>query len=161
MRNIKYFFVGVFVVSLFALESCAQKTQDVEKVKKQIEEEQTSFMENFNNGDAKGSGEYYTMDAIVAPPNAPEVKGKEAIEKLWQSFIDLGKASVKLNIVNTVVSGKLAVVYQTYQFEAAMKNGQEIKDNGKSVVVYEEQEDGSWLIIYDTWNSDLPLPTSN
>ena len=160
MKHLKYFLVGVSVISLFALQSCAQKTQDVENVKKQIEEKQTSFMENFNKGDAKASSEYYTMDAIVAPPNAPEVKGKDAVEKLWQSFIDLGKASVKLSTVNTVVSGKLAVVYQTYQFEATMKDGQAIKDNGKSIVVYEEQEDGSWLIIYDTWNSNLPIPAS-
>ena len=37
-------------------------------------------MVNFNNGDAKASSEYYKEDAIVAPPNSPEVKGKEAIE---------------------------------------------------------------------------------
>ena len=161
MKNIKYFFIGVFVVSLLVIQSCTQMTQDVETVKKQIEEKQTSFMENFNNGDAKASAEDYTMDAVVMPPNTPGVKGKEAIEKLWQSFIDLGKAKVTLNTGNTVVSGNLAVVYQTYQFEAAPEAGQAIKDNGKSVVVYEKQEDGNWLIIYDIWNSNLPLPTGN
>jgi len=160
MKNIKYFFIVVLAISLFALQSCTQKTQDVEKVKKQIEEEQTNFMESFNYGDAKAATKYYTTDAIVAPPNAPEVKGQEAIEKLWQSFISMGKATVKLNTVNTVVSGKLAVVYQAYQFEVTMGDGQAIKDNGKSVVVYEEQVDGNWLIINDMWNSNLPLPAS-
>ena len=160
MKNIKYFFIGIFVVSLFSMQIFAQKKQDVEKVKKQIQEEQTSFMESFNNGDAKAATKYYTMNAIVSPPNAPEAKGKEAIEKLWQSFISMGKATVKLNTVNTVVSGKLAVVYQAYQFEATMGDGQATKDNGKSVVVYEEQKDGSWLITNDIWNSNLPLPAS-
>lgn len=161
MKNIKHFLIGVIVVSLFSIQSCTQKTQDIENVKKQIEEEQTSFMENFNNGDAKASSEYYAGDAIVMPPHAPEVRGKEAIEKLWQSFVDMGKASVMLNTVNTEVSGKIAVIYQTYQFEATPEDGQAIKDNGKSIVVYEEQEDGSWLIIYDIWNSNEPLPVSN
>ena len=161
MKNLKYFFVGIFVVSLFSMQSCTQMTQDVEKVKKQIEEKQVSFMENFNGGNAKASTEHYAVDAIVAPPHSSEVKGKEAIEKLWQSYIDMGKASVKLNTVNTDVSGNIAVVYQKFQFEATMPDGQVIKDNGKSIVVYEKQEDGNWLIKYDTWNSDLPLPSIN
>ena len=157
MKNIKYFFIGVIVVSLFLIQSCTQKTQDVENVKKQIEEKQTSFMENFNNGDATAATEDYAVDAIVSPPNAPEVRGKEAIEKLWQSFIDLGKATVKLSTVNTDVFGNIAVNHQTYQFEATMEDGQVIKDNGKSIVVYKEQKDGSWLIIYDMWNSNFPV----
>lgn len=161
MKNVKYFFIGAFVVSLFSIQSCTQMTQDVESVKKQIEEKQTSFMENFNNGDAKASSEDYTVDAIVLPPNAAEVRGKEAIVELWQSFINMGKASVKLNTVNTDVFGNIAVNHQTYDFEATMEDGQMIQDNGKSIVIYEKQEDGNWLIIYDMWNSNLPLPTGN
>ena len=114
MKNIKYFFIGIFIVSLFSLQSCTQKTQDIESVKKQIEEKQTSFMENFNNGNAKALSEGYTADAVVLPPHAPAVSGNEAIEKLWKSFFEMGKASVKLSTVNTVVSGKLAVIYTTY-----------------------------------------------
>ena len=102
MKNIKYFFIGLSAIFLFTFQSYAQ---DVEKVKEQIEEEQTSFMESFNNGDAKAAAEYYTADAIVLPPNTPEVKGKEAIVNLWQSFIGMD-ASVKLNTVNTVVFRK-------------------------------------------------------
>ena len=114
-------------------------------------------MENFNNGDATAATEDYAVDAIVLPPNAPEVEGKDAIIKLWQSFIDLGKATVKLSTVNTDVFGNIAVNHQTYQFEATMEDGQVIKDNGKSIVVYKEQKDGSWLIIYDMWNSNFPV----
>lgn len=161
MKNLKYFFIVVFGVSLFSMQSCTQMTQDVESVKKQIEEKQEGFMGNFNNGNAKASTKEYTVDAIVAPPHTSEVKGKEAIEKLWQSYIDMGKATVKLQTVNTDVSENIAVVYQKFQFEAILPDGQVIKDNGKSIVVYEKQEAGNWLIKYDIWNSDLPLSSMN
>jgi len=42
-----------------------------------------------------------------------------------------------------------------------MKNGQVIKDNGRSVVVYEKQKKGDRLIIYDIWNSSVVLPENN
>ena len=42
-----------------------------------------------------------------------------------------------------------------------MKDGQVIKDNGRSVVVYEKQKNGDWLIIYDIWNTSVPLPENN
>ena len=161
MRTIKYFFILVFTLSLFTLQSCTQNMQDVEKVKQQIEESNSSYLKNYSVGDAQAMAQRYAMDAIVLPPNAPEVVGKEAIVKLCQSFIDLGKGEGKVNTVKTEVFGHIAVNYHTYQFEVTMEDGQVIKDNGKSIVVYKEQDDGSWLIIYDIWNSNPPLPESN
>src|SRR3989339_865949 len=108
MKNIKYFFIAIFAISLFTLQSCAQKTQDVESVKKQLEKRNTSFMEAFSKGDAKAMSEGYAEDAIVLPPNTPEVKGKNAIVKLWQGFIDMGKGGVKLNTVETNIFGDAA-----------------------------------------------------
>lgn len=160
MKNLKYFFVGVLAISLFALQSCAQKTQDVEKVKKQIEEAQTSFVENFNNGNAKAIAETYAADAVVLPPNAPEVSGRKAIEKLYQGF-NLGNATLKLSTVNTDVFGNIAVNHSTWEVKIKTEDGKEIKNNGKAIIIYKKQGDGNWLAIYDIWNSDLPLPKSN
>lgn len=161
MKNIKYFFFAVFTFSLFLMQSFAQNEQDVEKVKQQIEKSNSSFMEAFSKGDAKAMTKDYAVDAIVLPPNTPEVKGTDAIIKLWQGFIDMGKGVLKLNTVKTSVFGNAAATYHTYNLEVKMKDGQVIKDNGRSVVVYEKQKDGKWLIIYDIWNSSVPLSENN
>lgn len=118
-------------------------------------------MEAFSKGDAKAMTKDYAVDAIVLPPNTPEVKGSDAIIKLWQGFIDMGKGVLKLNTVKTSVFGNAAATYHTYNLEVKMKDGQVIKDNGRSVVVYEKQKDGKWLIIYDIWNSSVSLSENN
>ena len=161
MKNIKYFFIVFFAFSLFSMPSFAQNEQDVEKVKQQIEKSNSSFMEAFSKGDAKAMTKGYAMDAIVLPPNMPEIKGSDAIVKLWQGFIDMGKGVLKLNTVKINVFGNAATTYHTYNLEVNMKDGQVIKDNGRSVVVYEKQKNGDWLIIYDIWNSSVPIPENN
>lgn len=158
MKNMKYFFIGLFAVSLFTFQISAQ---DAENVKKQIEEDQASFMESFNNGNAEAVAETYAADAVVLPPHKPEVSGRKAIEKLYQGFMDSGNGTLKLSTVNTDVFGNIAVNHLTWEFEGTTEDGNEIKNNGKAIVVYKEQGDGNWLVIYDIWNSDLPLPTSN
>ena len=161
MKNIKYFFIVFFAFSLFSMPSFAQNEQDVEKVKQQIEKSNSGFMEAFSEGDAKAMTNGYAKDAIVLPPNMPEIKGSDAIVKLWQGFIDMGKGVLKLNTVKINVFGNAATTYHTYNLEVNMKDGQVIKDNGRSVVVYEKQKNGDWLIIYDIWNSSVPIPENN
>jgi ketosteroid isomerase-like protein len=40
------------------------------------------------------------------------------------------------------------------------RGGREIKDKGKFVVVWKRQADGSWKIVRDVYNSDVPPPKS-
>ena len=161
MKNIKYFFIGIFVVSLFSMQIFAQKKQDVEKVKMQIEKMNASFDESASKGDAKAMTKGYAADAILYPPNSPEAKGMDAGAKVWQSYLDLGKTVVKIDNVKIIsFSGNTVVASHTYQYEVTTKDGKVIKDNGKSLTVYKEQKDGSWLITNDIWNSNLPLPAS-
>jgi ketosteroid isomerase-like protein len=160
MKNIKCFFIAVFIVSLFSMQSFAQNKQDVESAKAQIEKLRTNFIEAFNKGDAQAMTKGNAENLIVFPPNAPEVKGSEAVAKLWQSFIDMGKGVINLKTIKVNVSGNLAVEYETYELEITTKENKVVKDNGISLIVFEKQKDGNWLRIYDTWNSSLPLPTS-
>jgi ketosteroid isomerase-like protein len=38
--------------------------------------------------------------------------------------------------------------------------GQPVHDTGKILEIWKKQPDGKWKCIVDTWNSDLPVPTS-
>jgi ketosteroid isomerase-like protein len=158
MKNLKYFFIMIFFFSFFSIHNSAQSMKSNENVKQELEKAKTNFMDGFKEGNAKKMAQGYTLDARALPPNAPEAKGKEAITKLWQGLIDLGKGTVKVGTVSTDIAGNFAIEHHTYQLEIKMKNGNLYKDSGKSLVVYKKQNDGHWLIKTEIWNSDLPVP---
>ena len=160
MKNSTYFTLAVLVFSLFTISTFAQKKQNRETIMKNVEKVENSFADNFAKGNAKAMAEGYTIDAIAFPPNAPEAKGREAIQKVWAGIIAMGKVDFKLHTDGLRVFGTTAVSHGTYDLEVTMKDGKPIKDNGKFLEVWKEQKDGSWLREYDMWNSNLPLPQS-
>lgn len=155
----KYFFILFVVFSLFSIQGFTQEKQDTDSAREQIEKWEASLSENFKKGDAIAMAEGYSMDAIVFPPNAPEIKGREAITKLWQGMLSMGKIDIKFNTDKVDVFGSAASSYGTYQLEITMVDGTVIRDNGKFLEVWEKQEDGDWLRTYDMWNSSVPQPT--
>lgn len=92
-------------------------------------------------------------DAVMQPPNAPQVQGHEAIRGLYESVtfesLDAGPLTVH-------VSGDLAVVWSprmTYTLEAG---GVTMSDEAKFVAVW-ERRDGDWKVLENTWNTNLPM----
>ena len=100
---------------------------------------------------------YYAQDAIVNPPNAPALKGHEAIIAMFKSFPPITDFKVEFLEVNG--AGKIAYVYGTYSMVLTVPGGKPEADKGKYVEVWKRQADGSWKVAIDTFNSDLSLPT--
>ena len=96
-------------------------------------------------------GALYANDAIAFPPNQDMVKGKEAIQLFWKGLIDAGM-TVKLEIVELEDEDDLGVEVGKFVI-----NGPDGKtaDQGKYVVVWKE-ENGTWKLYRDIWNSSLP-----
>jgi ketosteroid isomerase-like protein len=57
---------------------------------------------------------------------------------------------------DVMVSGDLAVETGTFAWTLQPKSGAEVKDKGKYLTVWKRQADGSWKIVRDIDNSDLP-----
>ncbi len=53
-------------------------------------------------------------------------------------------------------SGDLAYVSGTFEETATDASGRPVKDHGKYVEVFKKQADGTWKVVADIWNSDLP-----
>lgn len=91
-------------------------------------------------------------DAVMQPPNAPQIKGHEAIRALYESVtfesLDPGPLTVR-------VGGDLGVVWSprmTYTLETPDGS---FSDEGKFVAVW-ERRDGEWKVLENTWNTNLP-----
>jgi ketosteroid isomerase-like protein len=100
---------------------------------------------------------YYANDAIVNAANAPAIKGHDAIIAFLKGFPP--STDFKVEILQVDGAGNIAYVYGTYTMVFTVPGGKPETDKGKYVEVWKRQADGSWKVILDTSNSDLPLPT--
>ncbi|MFN2128386.1 MAG: YybH family protein [Anaerolineales bacterium] len=98
---------------------------------------------------------YYAPDATVLPPNMEAVKGREAIISNFASMSPV--SDMQFTQVKVDGCGDLAYVYGEYSMSVDV-GGEMVPDNGKYIEIWKRQADGSWQVIYDIYNSDLPLP---
>ena len=103
---------------------------------------------------------YYAADAIVMPPNASRAMTKETIRSAWKEMLTSPGAAItwKATKVEVAKAGDLAYVSGTYEQLMTDASGNPAKDRGKFVEIFKYQTDGTWKVIVDIWNSDLPAP---
>ena len=101
---------------------------------------------------------YYSEDAIVMPPNAPSATTRETIRSAWKEMLTSPGAAIrwKATKVEVAKSGDLAYVSGTYEETMTDASGKPVKDHGKYVEIFKKQADGTWKVVADIWNSDLP-----
>jgi len=97
---------------------------------------------------------YYAQDAIVNPPNAPAIKGHDAIVAMLKTFP--ATSDFKVEILEVNGAGNIAYVYGTASFVVTPPGGKPVSDQSKYVEVWKRQADGSWKVAIDISNWDLP-----
>lgn len=121
----------------------------------------SSFMVAANAGSVEGLTALYTDSATVMPPGMPASKGTEAIRQMWTGMMAQGRPSLRLT--NTMIHGLGGLAYTTgtYHVEFAPADTAAPApppEDGKYLVVLRKQQDGSWKVVADIWNSDAPPP---
>ncbi len=101
---------------------------------------------------------YYANDAVVFAPNAPSATTKAAIRSAWNEMLTAPGAAIswKPTKVEVAKAGDLAYVTGTYEDTMTDASGKSVKDRGSYVTIWKKQADGSWKVVVDIWNSDLP-----
>jgi len=103
---------------------------------------------------------YYADDAVLFWPGAPMVTGRAAIRQFMQVFLSMPASSLSFETSRVEVSraGDLAYSYGTNKVTLVDPNGKRMKDWGKYLTVYRKQPDGTWKVVADMGNTDLPAP---
>jgi ketosteroid isomerase-like protein len=100
----------------------------------------------------------YAEDAKVLPPNMPPLEGRQAIKAMYAQLQPSFK-EFRFDILSLEGRGDLAVEYGAYTAAAAPSGpSAPFTDRGKYVAVWKKQDDGTWKMIRDIYNSGLPVP---
>lgn len=121
-------------------------------IREAIEQVNERFMDAYNRGDAQGIADLYTTDGELMAPNFEVMKGKEAIQHLWQGAMDMGIKSVKMDIREVEQHGDIA-----YEVSRASLygDGGEVLDEANYLVIW-KREGGDWKLHRDIFNSSRP-----
>ena len=107
--------------------------------------------------DVDKSASFCAPDAAILVPNAPAAEGKEAIHKWFQETF--GVPNFKLlwhaTVTDAARSGDLGYSSGKYELSYTDPSGKTVSDHGKYVTVWQKQQDGSWKVVRDIFNSDV------
>jgi uncharacterized protein (TIGR02246 family) len=102
---------------------------------------------------------FYTDDAVLMLPDAPEMSGKAAIHDAIASFMkDPAFAlSFETKAVEVARSGDMAYELSTHTITSTdAKTRKPVTGTGHGVIVWKKQADGSWRVRVDVPVSDPP-----
>ena len=109
------------------------------------------LQEGIANGDAAAIGAIYLEDAQMIPPDTGEpVKGRAAIQALWQARMDEGLQAIEL--VKKARRGEGDMTFETGTYTSRNAAGE--IDVGNYFIVW-QLVDRVWFVSRYTWASDL------
>jgi uncharacterized protein (TIGR02246 family) len=162
LRSRFSFFPSAALFALILLAACSKQpappTDTRATDEASIRAASTDWSKASQAKDVEKAVSFYADDAMQMPDNGPLVKGKDNIRAGWQKMLALPGPG--LTFVTTGVevarSGDLAYEYGTYDFATQNKQGKITDEQGKYIVVWKKQPDGSWKVAADIDNPDAP-----
>lgn len=143
---------------LLPLAACQMQPAALTDADRQaIEQARAAFVQGVMAKDWGAVAGIYHENATLMQPNMPAVVGRSAIQAMFTQFP--GITSFDLRQVEVEGLGDLATVYGRYSMTFTLPGDTAVvADSGKYVETWRRQTDGTWQIMWDIYNSDVPLP---
>jgi uncharacterized protein (TIGR02246 family) len=141
------------LAALFALlgSPCVAQTASGE-----IEKSKQQFVEALNTGDAAMIARVYTERAILLPPKADMIQGREAIQNYWRGVIAAGLRNLLLRSIRIdEYGGDAAREIGRFIVGSPEPRDQTGRVEGKYVVLW-RKSGGEWQHDTDIWNFTDP-----
>ena len=146
--------------SLALLTACASGSNDVipGDAEGAVARQNQAFMAAAHAGAVDQLMNFYSDSAVVMPPNAPAMTGRDAVRQFWTGF--LGTYDVDARLITDDIQQScddMAAERGHFTLTMTPKNGGlPMTDNGKYVVVW-RKVNGQWRAAMDIFNSDKPV----
>ena len=117
--------------------------------RKGVEATVNRYVEATNKGDADALAQLYEDDAVLLPPDHQPIEGRAAIGEFWRQGTDQG---LEVTTLRLDVQGSIGYLVGQYTLP---ETEDEPADSGKTVMCLKRQQDGSWKVTADIWNSSV------
>ncbi len=146
------------VLSAFAVTGCA-KAVDLDAARTALQAADAAYSAGFTAMNADSFASMYAADAKMYPPNDSARTGTDAIRAFGAQFAAMQGLSVTFHPIEVGVGGGGDMGYSLshYVVTYPKPDGTSGTDQGHDFHVWRKQADGSWKIVVDIWNSEVPM----
>ena len=142
-------------VGLMALTMACSKDTSVADAQA-IKDKEVAWSKDAASKDPAKFASYYADDATLMMPNEPILHGASNAKAAVGPMMQDQNFAFSFQGDKVEVSGDLAYTQGTYSMTMTDQEGIPATDKGKYLAVWKKQADGSWKVIEDMFNSDLP-----
>jgi len=117
-----------------------------------------AWLKAYRAKDIQRAARFYDKHGAMLAPNRPLLSGRKALQKFIAKSFTLPEYKISWRCHNAEVarSGELGYTTGSYRMSFRDPSGKECSDKGKYLMVWKKQRDGSWKVLFDMSNSDLP-----
>jgi uncharacterized protein (TIGR02246 family) len=119
-----------------------------------------SYVASINAGDLAAFGKLWADDADWAPPDAPMLRGRQAILVSARAAFDRYSMHHELTsqAIKVVDGFAVALITSAERYTPKAGAGAAWEQSVKGAVMLRRSDDGSWTATYFLWNRDAPPP---
>lgn len=154
MRNL-----ALLVFLFFLIAACAPQdeaaapttpaattaTATPEAAREAIQQLRQQWINGAERDDAAAVAALYTDDAIVTSPDGQAVRGRQDIQRLWETQFPMA-SNLRVEASKIEAGSDVVGEYGTFSQQINPPDGTAQNVNGEYVVVAKRQNDGSWRI---------------
>jgi ketosteroid isomerase-like protein len=119
----------------------------------------SAFAAALNAGHLEAVGRTYDDDALLLPPVAYPVRGREAIQGYWGGLLGTYDVHLTFGVDRFEIRGDRAFVVGYYRIETRPKSAEVpalAPEDGKFLEVLKRQPDRSWSYLVDMFSPNAP-----
>ena len=117
-----------------------------------------AWLEAYQAKDAARAAAFYDNDGAMLAPNRPLLTGRKAIAEFIGRSFELKEYHIHwhANQAEAARSGELGYTSGVHEMSFRKPSGKLFFDKGKYLMIWKRQADGTWKVLFDMSNSDLP-----
>jgi ketosteroid isomerase-like protein len=154
----------LMILCVWAISSCQPKKTAIDTGKDktaitQWNDDVSIMVTNLNKDNAETFVKFtYSEDAIIFPPNAKSITGREAIIIFYQNYPPM--TDFNQEIKEMEVLGDFAYLRLKWSIPVTQTGINPYIDSGVIFCIMRKQNDGNWKIWREIWNSDISAPST-